>query len=375
MAGIYIHIPYCTQACHYCDFHFSTNLKSKSELINCLVKELSLQNNYLEKETVESIYFGGGTPSLLTLSEVELILSSITQHHQISEEAEITLEANPENITAEVLAGYHSLGVNRLSVGIQSFNNDYLRLMNRIHTAEEATRSIRMIHESPIKDFSLDLIFGIRPGEIDQWHRDLSLATDLEPPHISVYNLTIEEKTAFGHWHKKGLIKELDDGESAECFELAHHLLTAQGYEHYEISNYGKSHIAVHNSSYWKGDKYLGIGPGAHSFNGKSRQFNIRNNATYIRHLQSEQIPATVEKLSRNDLINEHIMTGLRTIWGCDVKHLKANYNYDLMCEKKEEINTFEEAGLLVLSENSIVLTLKGQLLADTICLELMTSA
>ncbi len=373
MAGIYIHIPYCQKACHYCDFHFSTNLDSKSEMVDCIVAELLLQQNYLTDDPINSIYVGGGTPSLLSPKELASLLETIYKNYEVDNETEVTLEANPENITKESLKAFLSAGVNRLSLGIQSFHEPYLKYLNRVHSSPEAFRSIERIVNSEFKNFSIDLIFGIRENDLAIWIEDLETALKFKPNHISVYNLTIESKTVFGRWLDKGKIQMVSDEHSAKQFEYAHYLLNLKNYEHYEISNYCRDgHYSRHNTSYWKNAKYLGVGPGAHSYDQMNRQFNVKNNSKYIKAIRSSEVPFHMEHLSRENMINEYILTGLRTIWGCDLKVLKSSLDFDLVRMNTEIIDKLHANKLIEINEDKLLLTFKGQLIADSISSELM---
>ncbi len=374
MAGIYIHIPYCKQACNYCDFHFSTNLTGKAQLVDCINLELVSQKNYLADETLNSIYFGGGTPSLLSHQELSSVLLTINKHFKLAEDIEVTIEANPENIEDKRLELYFKEGINRLSLGIQSFHDPWLKYLNRVHSSAQAIRSLECVSSSKIKNYSIDLIFGIQENGHKIWSQDLDTALTFNPSHISAYNLTIEEKTVFGNWLSKGKIQLVSDQHSAAAFEYAHNILTDAGYDHYEISNYSQEGChSKHNKAYWKREKYLGVGPGAHSFNRSSRQFNVSNNAAYIQLIETGSLPYTIEQLTQIDMINEYIMTGLRTKWGCDMEALKSLFDFDLYKARADTIRKLLTNNLAGLKGNKLTLTLKGQLIADYISSELMT--
>ncbi|MEL7146539.1 MAG: radical SAM family heme chaperone HemW, partial [Bacteroidota bacterium] len=279
MAGIYIHIPFCKQACHYCDFHFSTNLKHKDSLLEAIIRELDLQQNYLAQEKVSSIYFGGGTPSILHSGDIDKIIDRINTHHQVTTDVEITLEANPDDLTKKKLRELSDAGVNRLSIGIQSFHDQHLRYMNRAHNAKEASQCVEWAYNTGIKNLSIDLIYGIPANDHQIWRRDLELAVSLPVNHISAYCLTIEPDTAFGRWVAQNKMAEAGEEFSAEQFELLLDTLNQHGFEQYEISSFCKDkQYSRHNSSYWLQKKYLGVGPSAHSYNGGSRQFNVSHN-------------------------------------------------------------------------------------------------
>ena len=372
MAGIYLHIPYCKQACHYCDFHFSTQQDSKTQLVQALSLELALQKNYLGNEVVETIYLGGGTPSLLNEKELGEIFHSIHTHFAVADNAEITLEANPDDLSLENLQAIRKVGVNRLSIGIQSFENDILKFLNRAHSAREAADCVTHARNAGFSNISIDLIYAIPGQNNDLWMKNIEQAIALSPEHISSYSLTIEEKTVFGNWFKKGKLKIESDEAAASQMEILMDLLGRAGYEHYEISNFCQPNFySRHNSSYWKQKKYLGIGPSAHSYNGSSRQYNIRNNSLYIQSLGQGKIPFEMETLSRANLINEYLLTTLRTSWGCDLDYLAKHFCFDLSVDRKKEIDQFQLLGLIEGKENVLVLTQKGKLLADKIAADL----
>ena len=372
MAGIYIHIPFCKQACHYCDFHFSTNQETRSELVQAILKEIQLQKDYLQGEAIQTIYFGGGTPSLLETHELGLILNSIRSLHNVIEGAEVTLEANPDDLTLSRLKELASLGINRLSIGIQSFHSEMLTFLNRVHDAGDAIKSFQQAREAGIKNISIGLIYAM-PDESDiQWREDITQAIALKPDHISCYALTIEEKTVFGRWSASGKLKPVEDETAARHLEILMDELELEGFEHYEISNFAKPGFqSKHNSSYWKQEKYLGIGPSAHSYNGSSRQFNINNNNLYIRSLKNDEVPFNKEELSQENMINEYILTTLRTQWGTDLKKIKQDFGYDLLNKNTDYLSRIFENKLAILEADVLRLTRKGKLLADKISSDL----
>jgi oxygen-independent coproporphyrinogen-3 oxidase len=375
MAGIYLHIPFCKQACHYCDFHFSTNLELKEKICAAIQRELSLQNDYLAKQEVSTIYFGGGTPSLLSSPEIKAILDTIHSTFQVSATAEITLEANPDDLSREKLAILFATGINRLSIGVQSFDNETLRFLNRAHSGTEATQCIEDARMVGFKNLSLDLIYAIPGQTIASWKDNIIRALDLSPEHFSTYSLTVEEKTVFGHHFKKGKLKTVSEDIAAEEFEILMSELAKAGYEHYEISNFCKPGFqSQHNSNYWKGAHYLGIGPSAHSFNGDSRQFNVSNNSMYLNSISQGIVPFEKEALTRENKINEHIFTTLRTSWGVDLSFLKNELEYDLLNNQSLYINDLEKRGLAKLTNGKLVLTNSGKLLADKIASDLFTA-
>jgi oxygen-independent coproporphyrinogen-3 oxidase len=372
MAGIYLHIPFCRQACHYCDFHFSTSTAIKSDLILAMGEEIKLQKDYLEGEKVNTIYFGGGTPSLLKKGELYALLDLIYKLHNVHADAEVTLECNPDDLTPEALSDFRSLQINRLSIGIQSFNDSVLKYLNRLHSSDAAIRSFRSARDAGFDNVSIDLIYAIPGLTIEQWADNLAQAVGLNPEHISAYTLTIEEKTAFGNWLTRGKIKPVDDALAAEQFELLVNELSNAHYDQYEISNFAKpSYASRHNSNYWNGEVYLGIGPSAHSFNKRSRQYNISNNSRYMRSLKEGIIPFQIEILKKEDHVNEYILTTLRTNAGCNVEKLKNDFGYDLLKEQERYLQELKNHQLIHLQDKYLTLTKPGRLLADKISSDL----
>ena len=376
MAGLYFHIPFCKQACHYCDFHFSTNQTLKSELVNQLATELILQKEYLQGEPIETIYLGGGTPSLLTAHELEILFSSIQNNYPVADDVEITLEANPDDLNSQKLNEMKTAGVNRLSIGIQSFDENVLRFLNRAHTATEALGCVDAAHKSGINNISIDLIYSIPGQDEETLLKNLTTALSLHPNHISAYSLTVEEKTVFGQWASKGKLMAVEEDQSARQFELVMDALTQSGYQHYEISNYCLPGFqSKHNTSYWKGKKYLGLGPSAHSYNGETRQFNLSNNHLYIKSIKNGVVPFELEELTTENKINEYLFTSLRTNWGCDLNYLKEQFDYDLASQNKPYLTQLLAGNLIELRDNTITLMRAGKLLADRIAADLFVEA
>jgi oxygen-independent coproporphyrinogen-3 oxidase len=375
MSGIYVHIPFCKQACFYCDFHFSTDTSDQANLVQSICKELLLQKNYL-KEEVSTIYFGGGTPSLVETPALEQILAVIQSAYRLSADAEITLEANPDDLTPAKVGALRSAGINRLSIGIQSFDDELLRYLNRVHDKKTARESLENARRGGFTNISLDLIYAI-PGLSDEkWVDTLREAIQYTPEHVSLYSLTIEERTVFGNRKKKEKLTPVADELSARQFEIQTDLLGQAGYEHYEISNFSRpGFYSRHNSNYWKRTAYLGVGPGAHSFNGETRQSNIRNNALYIRSISAGTIPCEVELLSKENKVNEYLLTTLRTTWGCDLQLLKTELGDDLLSRATHYIDTLLKNKLAILEGGILKLTQKGKLLADRIAADLMLPA
>ena len=367
MAGIYIHIPFCKQACHYCDFHFSTSLKTKDDVLKAICKEVELQKNFLKNEEIESIYFGGGTPSILSADEINLITNQIAKFHNLSNLKEVTLEINPDDINSTKAKELKNTLINRFSVGIQSFFDNDLQYMNRAHNANEAQNSILLLQDTGFNNLTLDLIYGIPNSTLEKWAKNLQKAFDLKVPHLSCYSLTIEDDTVFGKWHEKGKINVLDDDAVNNQFLHLMDESEKNGYEHYEISNFAKEgNRAFHNTNYWLGKKYLGIGPSAHSYNGKERFANIANNVKYINAIVNNFDWFEREILAIDNQANEYIMTSLRTIWGCDLKFLQNQFNYNVETINEVLINLQTEK-LILIKDNIITLTKKGKLLTDSI--------
>lgn len=376
MAGIYLHIPFCRKACHYCDFHFSTNRHNESQVVQAMVKEIALQKNYLPDSFAETIYFGGGTPSLLDPRHLELLLYTIDKNFQVMPDAEITLEANPDDLSPATLDAFQKLGINRLSIGVQTFHDSLLKYLNRTHSAETAIRSFQLARDQGFSNINLDLIFAIPGQTLEMLEVDLQQLHELNPEHISAYSLTIEEQTVFGNWYKKGKLHPVPDDFAAEAFLLVDNFLTHDGYRHYEISNYARpGFVSKHNSSYWRHMPFLGIGPGAHSFNGISRQANVANNYIYVKKINQGVVPAAVEFLSNEDRINEYILTSLRTDAGLDLTYLRENFSFTFDELRLQYINRWCTLGLMQFAENRLLLTRKGMLLADKLASDLFVIA
>jgi oxygen-independent coproporphyrinogen-3 oxidase len=367
MQGLYIHIPFCAQACHYCDFHFSTNITLKAEMVNAICQEIALRADYLNQRTIDTIYLGGGTPSLLDEADLDLIFNTIHKHFQVIPGAEITLEANPDDLKADKVQSLVRVGFNRLSIGVQSFNDGHLQYLHRLHSAIEAQKSIKRAQDAGFSNISLDLIYGIPSERHDIWQQDLDAAFALNCTHISSYCLTIEPNTVFGKWVKTKKIKEVDEEFSARQFEMLISNMEMHGFEHYEISNFSKPGLhSRHNSNYWLGAHYLGVGPSAHSFNGGSRQYNLPNNITYIRNIKDGKVAFDMENLSIKDRINEYLMTRIRTKWGCDFNVLKQDFGAD-MENFDSIIELYQKDGFVEYHDGILTLTRSGKLIADRI--------
>ncbi|PSG89952.1 radical SAM family heme chaperone HemW [Aurantibacter aestuarii] len=371
MSGIYIHIPFCKQACHYCDFHFSTSLNKKDELISALKKEIRLRKDEFKSETVETIYFGGGTPSLLTNLELESIIQSVYETYKVAEFPEITLEANPDDLSKERLIELSKSPINRLSIGIQSFFEADLKLMNRAHNSEESKKCIAEA-VNYFDNISIDLIYGVPNATNEQWIENIETALSFGVPHISSYALTVEPKTALASMIKQGKIDNVDDEKAQEQFYILKETLEKADFEHYELSNFAKKgYYSKNNSAYWLGKKYIGIGPSAHSFNGKQRSWNISNNIKYIKALQEDHLPCDIETLSDTDRYNEYIMTGLRTIWGVNLNRVEKEFGKENLNYLLAQATPYITQELLYIEASTLKTTRKGQFLSDGIASEL----
>jgi oxygen-independent coproporphyrinogen III oxidase len=372
VAGIYLHIPFCRQACTYCNFHFTTSLRYKNDLVTALCKEIELQRNFLANEPIHTIYFGGGTPSLLTIEELNAVLQHLHAYFDIAPGAEVTLEANPDNMDMGVLKSWQDVGINRLSIGIQSFFEEELRWMNRAHNADQAYRCIEDARAAGFDNFSIDLIYGSPLLTDDMWQQNMETAVGYNIPHLSCYALTVEEKTPL---HKQITLHKTPDVESdkqARQFLQLMQRLRAVGYEHYEVSNFAKPHFrSKHNSSYWQGIPYLGLGPSAHSYNGTTRQWNIANNTKYIQAIDNGAVPAETEVLTDIQKLNEYLMIALRTQEGLDLKRLEQAWGFEKVQAVLKKADRYLKAKTLRQKNNSLQLTDEGMLLADGIAADL----
>ncbi|MCS6824612.1 MAG: radical SAM family heme chaperone HemW [Cytophagaceae bacterium] len=369
LAGLYIHIPFCSVACHYCDFHFSTSLHSIDALVECIAEEMFLQKNYLPSPEIETVYLGGGTPSLLKKHHMDVLFNAIHKNFKLLPQAEITLEANPDDITKEKLSLWKNYDINRLSIGVQSFHDDELKYLNRIHTSKQNYQSVGMAQDAGFQNISIDLIYGI-PLEKNhnKLQQSLRSALELNVQHISAYCLTIEPDTVFGRWLHSGKISAADDTFQAEQFVLIQNTLLQQHYEQYEISNYAKPHyISKHNSNYWLDRPYLGVGPSAHSYNLHSRQYNIANNELYIRQVKQHIIPAQIELCTNTSKYNDYILTRLRTKWGIDANEITKKFGIHFELINKKKIEEFMSEKMISFDENVYRLTKEGMLIADHI--------
>jgi oxygen-independent coproporphyrinogen-3 oxidase len=370
LPGIYIHIPFCKQACHYCNFHFSTSLRQKDELIQALEKEISLTGG--DQNLVETIYFGGGTPSLLEKEDLERLFDALRKKFRISPGAEITLEANPDDINPGKLRHWQETGINRLSVGIQSFQDEELRWMNRAHGAADSIRSIREIMDAGFTNYSIDLIYGSPLLTDGALRENLQTAISLNIPHLSCYALTLEPKTALHHLVNAGKRPDVDTGRQADQFLLLMDQLADAGYEHYEISNFALPGMrSRHNSSYWQGKPYYGFGPSAHGYDGKRRRWNLPNNALYIQSLANNELSFEEEILTPSQQVNEYIMTSLRTSRGLDLEKLNLEFGEPVGRQVQRAAEKYLSTSQLNREGACLILTRNGKLFADGIAADL----
>jgi len=375
MSGIYIHIPFCKQACHYCDFHFSTSMKKKDEMVLALAKEIRIRKKEFENEVIETIYFGGGTPSILQISDLRFLIDEVYKNFTVAENPEITLEANPDDLSKERIIELSKSPINRLSIGIQSFFEEDLTMMNRAHNSAEAKKCL----EEATKYFdniSIDLIYGIpdssqngkqaKQMSNEKWKQNIETALSFGIPHISSYALTVEPKTALHKLIQTGKIAQPKDEVAEEHFQILVEMLEKNGFIHYELSNFGKeNYFSKNNSAYWLGKKYIGIGPSAHSYDGISRSWNISNNTIYLKSLEENKLPCETEILSKADRYNEYIMTGLRTIWGVSLDRIENEFGTTYLEYLTNQAQKFLEDNLLSIEENVLKATKKGKFLTD----------
>ena len=371
MSGIYIHIPFCKQACHYCDFHFSTSMKKKEEMVLALVKEMELRKDEFQNEEVETIYFGGGTPSVLSIDDIRFLINSVYQYYNVIENPEITLEANPDDLDEETILQIANSPINRLSIGIQSFFEDDLQLMNRAHNSEEAKRCLAVATQH-FDNISIDLIYGMPNMSNKKWLKNIETALSFNISHISCYALTVEPKTALHKMIKTGTISSLDEDLAQQHFHILIDKLQENGFVHYELSNFGKpDYFSNNNTAYWLGKKYIGIGPSAHSFNGKSRSWNVSNNSLYLKAIAENKLPSETEILSKTDQYNEYIMTGLRTIWGVSLDKIETEFGSSYLEYLHQQAEKFISDKLLAVENNILKTTKKGKFLSDGIASDL----
>lgn len=371
MSGIYIHIPFCKQACYYCNFYFSTSLKKKTELLDCLVKEIELRKSELNNDIVETIYFGGGTPSILSTEEINRLIEAVYSNFDVVEHPEITLEANPDDLSEEKIKELAASKINRLSIGVQSFFERDLKLMNRAHNAVESKKCLQIATQY-FTNISVDLIYGIPDCSNEQWQQNIQTALSYGIPHISSYALTVEPNTALERFIDKGVIKNVDDDKAEEQFLILTDELNAAGFIHYELSNFGKENFfSKNNSAYWLGKSYLGIGPAAHSFDGVQRSWNVQNNTKYIKDIVENKFPIQRETLSVIDRYNEYVMTGLRTIWGVSFPRIESDFGNNYAKYLKMQAQKYIDQELLCVENDTLKTTRKGKFLSDGLASDL----
>ncbi|MCP9757089.1 radical SAM family heme chaperone HemW [Lacihabitans sp. CCS-44] len=374
---LYIHIPFCKQACYYCDFHFSTNLSLKDKMVDAICKEIELQKDYLLNKKLQTIYFGGGTPSLLSGGDFEKIFKAISNFYDVSSLEETTIETNPDDINLEKINEWKSFGIDRVSLGIQTFDNDLLKFMNRAHDSNQSFFALDLLLNNSLENITIDLIYAKNAKDFDIEKQNCILRNDLKIiekynlNHISAYNLTIEDSTVFGKWVKQKKLEPISEDYAAEQYDILVNNLTSQGFEQYEVSNFAKNgKYALHNSSYWKNEEYLGIGPSAHSYNLISRQANVSNNSKYIAALESGKVPFSIENLSISDKVNDYLLCGLRTIWGIDTKKISQIVG-EIPPTFWDTLDILKNQNLVFQSGNSIKITAQGRIFSDKIASDL----
>jgi oxygen-independent coproporphyrinogen III oxidase len=378
MPGVYIHIPYCRQACNYCNFHFSVSHKNRAEYISALVKEIELTKDFFHssdansKINLDTLYIGGGTPSVLSYKELIDVFKSLSLFYSLDDNAEITIEANPDDLTISKLKEFKSLGINRLSIGIQSFFDEDLKYMNRAHNSIQAEQSILNAKKVGFENITIDLIYGTPTLSEENWIKNLNKAGEFNIPHISAYALTVEKKTPLDLFIRKGKLMAVSDENSARQFEIMVEWMEKTGYQHYEISNFGKpGFFSRHNISYWTGTPYLGLGAAAHSYTKETRFWNIANTTKYIASINNNTLPREIENLSKSQQINEYIMTSLRTMWGCDLEKLEVDFGMNCKNAIIKSSEKYIRNQLLIIDNNHLIITKKGKFLADGIAADL----
>ena len=372
MAGIYIHIPFCKQKCHYCNFYSVASIKNKDAFNAALLKEIENRRDYLKGESVNTVYFGGGTPSMLSSNELNAIFDKLNNNFNIDPNAEITLEANPDDLNKDYITQFKNSPINRFSIGIQSFHDDDLKYLNRIHSGEGALNSIQIAQENGFDNLTIDLIYGIPGLTMEKWKRNLEIFYSLDIPHLSAYSLTVEPKTALDSLIRKKKLPNVKDEESIAHFKYLQKSIKEHGFEHYEISNFSKSgYYSKHNSLYWLGAHYLGLGPSAHSFNGTSRQWNVSSLTKYIQACKNNDLVFEKETLTTNQQFNEYIMTSLRTRWGCSLEHIQNVFGEKYINKLELNISPFIKKEWVILNSKTYFLTESGKLFADGIASDL----
>lgn len=376
MSGIYIHIPFCKKACFYCDFHFSVSFKIKEKIITAICQELIIRKDFFDpKETISSIYFGGGTPSVLSIKEIDEILGAVYSYYNVEKNAEITFECNPDDLTQDYLRELKFVGINRLSIGVQSFNDEYLKWMNRSHDASQSKKSIEYGAEAGFNNITLDLIYGLPQLSNKEWSANLNEALSLPINHLSAYSLTMEENTPYIKLVNQGKYKKPSDDISSSHYQILVQQTTDLGWEHYEVSSFCKpGNYSKHNSSYWSGSKYIGVGPSAHSYDGNSRYWNVSDNKSYLECISTKKRYFESEELTVSNRVNEYLLTGLRTKWGVDLELLSNKYDYNVMSLFEKDIKYWISLNWLEMKDSNMKLTNKGMLFADHISSTLFLS-
>lgn len=372
MAGIYIHIPFCKKACFYCDFHFSVSLALQDELVAAIIHEIEIRRDFVHGEVIESIYFGGGTPSVLRINQVKAILEAVYQNFKVVDHTEITFECNPDDLSIAFLEELYTCGINRLSIGIQSFDDDHLKWMNRSHTNNQSRQCIADASQVGFKDITIDLIYGIPQMDTATWRKTVEKALQLPVNHLSAYSLTMEENTPYHKLVAQKKYQKPNDDLASEHYAILEECTQAAGWEHYEVSNFCKTgNYSRHNTSYWQNKVYLGVGPSAHSFDKKARYWNVSNNKQYLEKIRAKEDTYEKEILTPADQLNEYLLTGLRTKWGVDLDTLKNDYGYDILASFAEELQQWSNQGWINRTGDSLSLTPEGLLFADYIASEL----
>lgn len=373
MAGLYIHVPFCTKRCIYCDFFSNTEMKYKEPYINAIIKEMEMRKAYIGDELLETIYFGGGTPSQLAATDLERIFAAIQQNFRVKEDAEITLEGNPDDMTPEYVRNLRSLPFNRVSMGVQSFKEEDLRFLNRRHNREQALQAVALCKENGIQNISIDLIYGLPGQTLEQWEANLEEAIRLDIPHISAYHLIYEEGTALYKQMQAGRVKQTEEDLSVSLFSTLIYRLTEAGFLHYEISNFARpGYLSRHNSSYWTGKKYLGLGPSAHSYNGDNRQWNISSLPLYLKGVSEGQPDIELEELDAKTRYNDFIITGLRTMWGISLADIELLFGQAKKEYCLKMATSYLKDGLLLREGNILRLSPKGIFVSDGIMSDLL---
>ena len=368
MAGIYIHIPFCRDACHYCDFHFTISYSRADEMVDAICKEISLRKSYLDQQELSTIYFGGGTPSSLSVSKIAHIVDTVYANHPVSDQPEITLEANPDDLDPGYIRNIQKTGVNRLSIGVQSFINEDLEWMNRTHNANQAETGIDLCQKAGFTNLNIDLIYGLPGQTIEKWISNLNKVIELDVPHISAYHLTYEPGTALYYRKEKRKVEELKEDDSINQFQVLISQLKQAGFIHYEISNFAREgFFSKHNLGYWNQEQYIGIGPSAHSYNGISRQWNLPRNRSYILSMNESRDFFEIESLGVEKKFHEYIMTSLRTMWGADLEYIIRYFGEEHHHHILNKSNRYITTGDIVRENEKIILTDKGKLISDFI--------